>query len=111
MSFFLLISRPPFRIFDYFKPPENWWQRRLLHVRVVIIHIYFSIATTSTKHVKIRHEFVLKNKKLAYKHVNFFMILKNTKNGQNSSIYLVRFFSYYIHLRKIFSLFSYLTYI
>ena len=47
-------------ILIYFKPPENWWQRQFLHVRVVIIHENNLIATTSTKHVKIRHELVIK---------------------------------------------------
>ena len=51
-----IILLPEFLI--YFKPPENWWQRQFLHVRVVIIHIKKAIATTLTKHVKIRHEFV-----------------------------------------------------
>ena len=40
----------------YFKPPENWWQRQFLHVRVVIINENNLIASTSTKHVKIRHD-------------------------------------------------------
>ena len=52
----------------YFKPPENWWQRQFLHVRVAIIHIYFSIASTSTKQDKIRHKKV----KLEIKNSNFF---------------------------------------
>ena len=47
-------------ILIYFKPPENWWQRQFLHVRLSIIHVNFCIATTSTKHVKIRHELVIK---------------------------------------------------
>ena len=51
-----IILLPEFLI--YFKPPENWWQRQFLHVRVVIIHIKFMIARPSTKHVKIRHKFV-----------------------------------------------------
>ena len=51
-----IILLPEFLI--YFKPPENWWQRQFLHVRVVIIHIKKVIARTSTKHVKIRHKFV-----------------------------------------------------
>ena len=53
-----IILLPEFLI--YFKPPENWWQRQFLHVRVVIIHIKKAIATTSTKHAKIRHELVIK---------------------------------------------------
>ena len=40
----------------YFKPPENWWQRQFLHVRVVIINENNLIASTSTKDVKIRHD-------------------------------------------------------
>ena len=45
-------------ILIYFKPPENWWQRQFLHVRVVIIYENNLIASTSTKDVKIRHEFL-----------------------------------------------------
>ena len=51
-----IIRLPEFWI--YFKPPENWWQRQFLHVQVVIIHIKKSIASNSTKHAKIRHEFI-----------------------------------------------------
>ena len=49
-----IILLPEFLI--YFKPPENWWQRQFLHVRVVIIHIKKTIASTSTKDAKIRHD-------------------------------------------------------
>ena len=58
-----IILLPEFLI--YFKPPENWWQRQFLHVRVVIIHIKVSIASNSTKHVKIGHKLVFKVIKLA----------------------------------------------
>ena len=47
-------------ILIYFKPPENWWQRQFLHVRVVIIYENNLIASTSTKDVKIKHELVIK---------------------------------------------------
>ena len=40
----------------YFKPPENWWQRQFLHLRVVIINENNLIASTSTKDAKIRHD-------------------------------------------------------
>ena len=49
-----IILLPEFLI--YFKPPENWWQRQFLHVRVVIINENNLIASTSTKDVKIRHD-------------------------------------------------------
>ena len=53
-----IILLPEFLI--YFKPPENWWQRQFLHVRVVIIYENNLIASTSTKDVKLRHKLVLK---------------------------------------------------
>ena len=56
-------------------PPLHWNQRckitpktlwtvgkvtPFLHVQVVIIYVYYSIASVSTKHAKIRHELVIK---------------------------------------------------
>ena len=46
-----IILLPEFLI--YFKPPENWWQRQFLHVRVVIIHIKKVIARIGQKMSKL----------------------------------------------------------
>ena len=44
----------------YFNLPENWWQRQVLHVQVVIIHKKKLIASDRAKQDKICYEFIKK---------------------------------------------------